>query len=296
MLSLERELSQLDPPPARLIAEERREIFSVFAELRAASYIAVALITTGVGIVVKENADRIGPLAIIAALLIAAAACYAFAIVKRERTIVGDYVLLLGALLVSAAVGYAESQFHYFGENWSRHLLLLAAIHIATAYVLDSRLVLSAGLTSLAAWFGVNKSLDVSATVGLKAMLCAVTVAVLRLANRHRPFDEVYEHFAATLAFIGAIALSWDESYRWLGVLVVVALAALVIWRGIRVKSEAFVVYSILALTLAVDGAIIGALAISSTEGLIPLFLLITTPIVIVILFAAHLKMKEVKR
>src|SRR6059058_610607 len=99
------------------LAEERREVFSLFGELRAASYLAVALVTTGVGIVIKNNADRIGPLTIVAALLIAAAACYAFALTSRRRldgrmdagatrTIVVDYVLLLGALLVSAAVGY----------------------------------------------------------------------------------------------------------------------------------------------------------------------------------------------
>src|SRR5207249_3365023 len=144
------------------LAEERREVFSLFGELRAASWLAVALVTTGVGIVIKNNADRIGPLTIVAALLIAAAACYAFALTSRRRlagatrTIVVDYVLLLGALLVSAAVGYAESQFHLLGPNWSRHLLFLALFHISTAYLTDSRLVLSAGLAALAAWFGAE--------------------------------------------------------------------------------------------------------------------------------------------
>src|SRR5689334_3536649 len=119
MLSLEDEL-----------ATGRPAVFSLFGELRAASYLAVALITTGVGILIKNNADRIGPLAILGALLVAAAACYAFAVARPQRTVVADYVLLLGALLVSAAVGYAESQFHLLGPNWSRHLLFLALFHI----------------------------------------------------------------------------------------------------------------------------------------------------------------------
>ena len=58
MISLEDELAAIGADPIRL-AEERREVFSLFGELRAASYLAVALVTTGVGIVIKNNADRI---------------------------------------------------------------------------------------------------------------------------------------------------------------------------------------------------------------------------------------------
>src|SRR5438067_8176156 len=99
MLSLEDELAATGAGPAALAAE-RREVFSLFGELRAASYIAVALVTTGAGLWIKHNADRLGPVTILAALLLAAAACYAFALRRRERSIVAAYILLLGALLV----------------------------------------------------------------------------------------------------------------------------------------------------------------------------------------------------
>jgi len=292
VLSLDNELAQLEPPPARLIAEERREIFSLFAELRSASYLAVALITTGVGMIIKENAERIGPMTIIAALLLAAGGCYWFALRKKDRTIVGDYVLLLGALLVSAAVGYAESQFHLLGENWSRHLLLLALLHGATAYFFDSRLVLSAALTSLAAWFGVERTLDLTVSFGLKAMLCAIAVMICRLANRHRPFDEVYEHFAAILAIAAGLAWAFDSEWRYLGVLVILVIAAILIARGLRIGSEAFVVYAVLAATIAIDTAVIDGVARIHGEIFIPMFLLVTTPAMIVILFVVHNKMK----
>jgi hypothetical protein len=290
VISLEPELLQLDPPPARLIAEERREIFSLFGELRAASYVAVLLITTGVGIVIAKHADRIGPMTIIVALLLVAAGCYWFALHKRDRTIVGDYVLLLGALLVSAAIGYAESQFHLLGANWARHFLLLALLHIATAYAFDSRLVLTAGLTSLAAWFGVERTLDLTATFGLKAILCAAMIIVLRLVNRHRPFDEVYEHFAALLALAAGLSWTFDSTWRYPGVLATLAFAAVLIWRGLRVRSEAFVVYAILAATIAIDTAF-GA--ITKSEALVMLFVLMTTPAMIIILFVMHQRLKE---
>jgi Predicted membrane protein (DUF2157) len=287
VITLEDELAAIGAAEVRL-AEERREVFSLFGELRAASYLAVALVTTGVGIVIKNNADRIGPMTIVAALLIAAAGCYAFALRHHTRTIVGDYVLLLGALLVSAAVGYAESQFHLLGPNWSRHLLFLALFHIATAYLTDSRLVLGAGLTALAGWFGAD--IHAGASFGGRALACAATVAVFRLVNRHRPFDATYEHFAATLAFFGALAWAFDGGMRWIGVLAALALAALVVWRGLRGGGEAMVIYAIVYATIAFDDGVIGLVR---DDGLRFLYLLVSTPVAIVILFIVYRRLKE---
>jgi len=294
VLSLEDEPATAGADPL-LVAAERREVFSLFAEVRAASYIAVALVTTGVGIVIKNNADRIGPLTIIAVLLIAAAACYAYALRAGlrglERSIAGDYVLLLGALLVSSAVGYAEAQFHLLGENWSRHFLFLALFHTATAYLFDSRLVLSAALASLAAWFGADaKTADAGAAFGSRALLCATLVALLRLANRHRPFDATYEHFAANLAFWGALSWSFTSEMRWIGVGVALALAALVVWRGLRGGGEAFVIYAIVYATIAFD---VGVVSLTKEPALSFLYLLVSTPVAIVILFVVYRRLKE---
>jgi hypothetical protein len=287
VITLEDELAAIGADQVRL-AEERREVFSLFGELRAASYVAVALVTTGVGIVIKNNADRIGPVTIIGALLIAAAGCYFFSLRHHTRTIVGDYILLLGALLVSAAVGYAESQFHLLGPNWSRHLLFLALFHIATAYLTDSRMVLSAGLAALAGWFGAD--IHAGASFGARALACAATVAVFRLANRHRAFDATYEHFAANLAFFGALAWAFDREMRWIGVLTALALAALVVWRGLRGGGEAMVIYAIVYATIAFDN---GVIALVQDDGLRFLYLLVSTPVAIVILFIVYRRLKE---
>jgi predicted membrane protein DUF2157 len=159
MHSLEEELSELrsagaidDATATRAMALERRTIFSVFDELRVVLYTAVALVVTGVGILIKDHLDRIGPVTLMFVLALVGGACYVPAIREKLRgaaySPLADYLLLLGALLVSADLGYAETQFHWFGANWSRHLLILTTVHAFTAYALESRLVLSVALVA----------------------------------------------------------------------------------------------------------------------------------------------------
>ena len=122
MYSLEPEYRELnaaglidEAATSRAIALERGEICSVFEEVRFALYAAVAAITTGVGVLVKENLDHIGPLTLILTLALVAGVCYAPALRTRLRqeirSIGGDYLLLLGALIMSADLGYASGSY-----------------------------------------------------------------------------------------------------------------------------------------------------------------------------------------
>src|SRR3984957_9617668 len=249
-----------EPTASRAIALERGEIFSVFEEIRFALYGAVAAITAGVGLLVKQNLDRIGPLTLIVSLALVAAACYATAIRSRwrraPRSIGGDYVLLLGALIVSADLGYTETQFHWLGDHWSWYLLILAAIHATTAYTLDSRLVLSVALTSLAAWFGLDAHIGsllqlegVIRNSGVEAMLCAGVILLWRLIHGRLQgavqFIDVFEHFAANLAFWSALALCDSPDTRWMAVVALVAFPIVSVRPGLPPSQEAFVVYGI---------------------------------------------------
>lgn len=267
MLSLEPEYLELkaaglidETATSRAIALERGEIFSVFEEVRFSLYAAVAAITTGVGILVKENLDHIGPLTLIVTLALVAAACYGAAIragLRQEtRTIGGDYLLLLGALIMSADLGYAESQFHWLGSHWSWYLLALAALHAITAYTLDSRLVLSVSLTSLAGWFGIEGhiqnlfQLDNSIrNSGIQALVCASVIFIWREVHRRLDgtpqFKEVFQHFAANLGFWGALALCFTPNSRLAGVVVLIVLAVASIRKGLQSSQEIFVIYGI---------------------------------------------------
>jgi Predicted membrane protein (DUF2157) len=297
----EHRLSEADA--ARLLAIERREVFSLHGELRTMSYAAVLLIIAGVGILLKKNLDRIGPLAIVGILLLASAVCYAHAIKKhlarRERTIVDDYVLLLAALLFSAAVGFAESQFHLLDAAWPRHFLLLAFVHGATAYWLDSRLVLSAALTALAAWLGVEQHpLQVrmlgSAEIGSRALLCSVVVLGLGFVNRVSPrgravFEPVYVHFAALAGFTGALAWLFDDIMRWFGFSVLMALAVAFVIEGRRQKSELFLIYAVISSVIGID-----YLAHEILGGALGFFFALLSVIgATIFLFVLHRQMQE---
>jgi hypothetical protein len=255
-----------DAVAARAVAHESRTVFSVFQELRAALYGAVAAITAGIGIFLKQNLDRIGPVAIIIGLAGAATVCYVVAARMHRRgvqpSVTADYVLLLGALIVSADLGFAEAQFHWFGADWSRHLLILAAVHAATAYWLESPLVLSLSLASFAGWIGVERSFGnlltlehAAPSAGGRALLCAAAILAWREIHRRlhgsRLMQEVMEHFAANLAFWGSLAWCSSDDRRGVGLMAILALGFAAVRYGIRWTREVFVVYGIVYGTLA---------------------------------------------
>ena len=64
-----------DATASRALARDRREVFSLHHELRATLYAGVLLVMAGVGIILARNLERIGPLTVVLAIALAAAAC-----------------------------------------------------------------------------------------------------------------------------------------------------------------------------------------------------------------------------
>jgi hypothetical protein len=267
MLSYEPELEGLRPllgdaTTSTLIARDRREVFSLHPELRILAWGGAMLLAAAAGLVLKNNLERIGPLALSLLMAVAAAACYAFVWWRRARAgVVDDYVLMLGALLVSADVAFVESQFHLLGDAWHRHFLILAIVHGVTAYLYRSRIVLSLSIAAAGAWLGVRETPFGNASdYAIRAFACAALLLTWRSAHqrfepepRIRDFAPTLEHFAANVAFAGAIALMFEKDTRVLGCLLALAVAAAVIVWGVRTKREVFVLYAFLYAVLAVD-------------------------------------------
>ena len=298
MFSLEEELQLLRPrlgdaAADALIARERREVFSVHPELRIAGWLGATLLATAAGVLLKDNLERIGPLALSIGIGIAALACYAWTWLRRERALLlDDSILLLGALLVSADVAFIESQFHVFGDAWKRHLLLLALVHGAGAYAYRSRVLLSLSITALGAYLGFDKEsgfADVALPGFELAALLIAWRAVDRAARRDTTFSRTFEHFAANAALIAGLSLMDD--HLTLGGLLTIAVAVAVIAWGFRTRHEPFVIYALVYGVIAADWLILEAVDDSAT---LALFVLVVSMIVAVAtLLVLHAWFKE---
>lgn len=316
MLSFESEITRLRPllgdrVTDLLTARERREVFTIYPELRILAWIGAMLVASAAGLFVKNNYQRIGPIAIAAIVAIAAVACYVYVWSRRRRaTIVDDFVLLLGALLVSADVAFVESQFHLLGGGWHRHLLFLAIVHGVTSYLFDSRSVLSLSIGALAGWLGIEQNridlIGSSPTMFAgRAFLCALLLIGWRaLDRRARPLREdahdrervdfapVFEHFASLLALAGAFSLMFESETRSVGCLVTMAVAGVVIAWGLRRKSEPFVLYAFVVAVIAFDVLLITTLA-SDEAGAIFFILIVSTIAAIGALIAIHANFRK---
>ena len=198
----------------------RGELMSVRGELRAVLYFGVLVAMAGVSILVKENLDRIGPVAIAVALGMAAAAVLGWALRRSppfrwERVESPDwsfdYLLLLGILLLGAELAFVESRFTALGPDWGLHLLLMSLVTAALALRCDSRISWSLALSTFAAWRGVAAARVGSELLGEHATTMRWNLALcgavfLGLGYVLWRFGRK-AHFEPLTTFAGALAL-----------------------------------------------------------------------------------------
>ncbi len=244
-----------------LAALVRKERVSVYVELSALLYLGVLSFVGGLGWTMRAYVVNLGDAAILSLLTLIVAAAFWYCFAKAEPyantevespSLVLDYVLYLGCLVLSAEIGYLEYRFDIFA-NWHHHLLIISAIFGGLAYRFDNRFVLSLALSSLAGWLGIRVSgLEVLAADPLRATALIYGGFVAGLGTwLYRQgikvhFLDVYLHLAANVVLV-ALASGLDEpgmGLAYLGALL--ALCAAAIMLGIRYRKFAFVTYGIL--------------------------------------------------
>lgn len=220
----------------RLLRVARGELVSVRAELRAILYLGVLLVMGGVGVLVEQNLDRIGPLAIAVGLGLAALAALGwvarlappFSWREAPSPHLGfDYLLLLGVLLAAADLAYVEVHFTPLGAHWAWHLLIVALLTALAAFRYDSRVVFSLSLSTFAAWRGVSAARlgqqvlwpwsRVEDAVRWNAIACGVLFVVVGLVlqrtGRKAHFEPVATHLGWLLILFalgsGMDAAAW---------------------------------------------------------------------------------------
>lgn len=197
--------------------QARGELVSLRTELRVVLWAGVTLLMSGVALLVRQNLDRIGPLAIATALAAAAVACLIWVVLRAPAFswneqpsphLAFDYVLLLGVLLVGADLAYIEVQYAPLGGHWPSHLLVTAILGGVLAVRFDSRMLFSLALTTFAAWRGITAStLNLFAwdqtdawVIRVNAIACGALFLVLGAAMlrlRRKP------HFEPVAAYLG---------------------------------------------------------------------------------------------
>jgi hypothetical protein len=144
---------------------QKKGFFSLRSELLLMIYFSVILFTSGIGVIVYNNIDSIGHLAILSANFILMLVCFYFSFKKAKgysndevvfENPLYDYLVLTGSLLTCIFLGYINFQYQIFDESYAYVSLISALLCFFVAYYFDNRIVLSIAITSLAAFIGIS--------------------------------------------------------------------------------------------------------------------------------------------
>ena len=295
-----------------LLRVARGELVSVHAELRALLYAGVLLASGGVGLLVKENLERIGPLAIAAGLALAALAALGWVVrvappfswgEAPSPKLAFDYILLLGILLAAADLAYCEVELGLLAAHPEWHLLIVAGLAGLAAVRFDSRLVFSLALSSFAAWRGVSLAgagralISAGGALRWNAVACGALFVLLgwclTRAGRKAHFEPVAVHLGWLLVLGGLAGGIFESGARGLGW----AAALLAVGAGLAAASFRARRFPLFA--FGVVGAYVGLTRwlaeISSDWSLGCLWLAVSSLLMVGGLLAAHRRMREAR-
>ncbi|MHC0440414.1 DUF2157 domain-containing protein [Flavobacterium sp. 3-210] len=140
-------------------------IFSLNAELKLFLYLSVLLFTSGIGILIYENIDTIGHIAILSILLIVIVVCFYYCFknskgFQKSETVfehpVLEYLVLAANILTCIFIGYLQFQYKTFGEHYGLATLVPTIVSFFCAYYFDNKSVLTIAITGLAAYIGLS--------------------------------------------------------------------------------------------------------------------------------------------
>ena len=246
-----------------LTALVSRRRLSLFVELHALLYLGVLAFAGGLAWTARAYSDRWGDLALLLPATALALGCFAWVFAKAPPystdrlaapSLVFDYVLYLGCLVLGVELGYAQYRFPSMQAQWDWLLLGSAAVYFAAAYRFDNRFVLSLGIATLAGWFGVRMSrLDWvdAASTQVMALAYGLVVAAIGAATWQR---RIKRHFLDAYLQVAAIVvlstLTWTVMEReglWPWLPVALAASALCVAGGVRAHRFSFVIYGAFA-------------------------------------------------
>ncbi|ULQ56203.1 DUF2157 domain-containing protein [Flavihumibacter rivuli] len=262
-------------------------------ELRLLLYLGVLLVSGGTGILIYKNIDTIGHLAIIGLVGLASLGCFGYSFKhappfqwqKTESpSVLFDYLLLLGCLLLLIFFGYLQYQYQVFGTRWGLASFIPMCLLFLAAYYFDHQGVLSMAITNMAAWLGItvnrataygitelndNRTILTATLMGISLIVVAHVLAT----RKYKPhFSPTYHQFGTHISYIALLAglFHFDRIYL-LWMLGLLALGAYHYFKAFREGSFYYLVVTVLYLYIGVSyvvsAKILGSL--SNDVGLI---------------------------
>ncbi len=302
----------LSPQQAALLRRlVRREVFSVYWELRVLLYVGILVFTGGLGLLVRKHLDSVGHLALIAAVLAGCVLCFAWCLRRgggfcKDPVAVPhaayEYVLLLGCLLLGAEAGYLELRYRILAEHWSWWLLGSGLFYLLSAHYFDSRIVLSLALSTLGAWLGVKTTLPELAdgshwaswtrwnSIGFGAGV-VVLGAAQAAGGWKRHFLPIHLHLGLNVllaALVSGVGPGTGGAFHLLGALAVAAGAAFYAQRSRRF---AFLLYGVLYGYAAFTGFLLSRVPMGGIGY--TLYFFATASAVVVALAAFHARFRS---
>ncbi|NGY37076.1 DUF2157 domain-containing protein [Flavobacterium sp. XN-5] len=288
------------------------EIFSLNTELKLFLYLSVLFFTTGIGILIYQNIETIGHIAIISLLLVVTVICYYFSFKnstgyqKGETSFdnpIFDYLILSAVLLTCIFIGYLQFQYNAFGTHYGLATLVPTVIGLFCAYYFDNKSILSIAITGLAAYIGLSVSpqallsndfyttntLSYSA-IGLGIVLVLWSIYSNQIALK-KHFTLVYLAFGLHLISISCVTNLFEPYWLIFGVILAAALYYFYI-SSYKVKSVSLFVFTIIYAYIGVNIILFKAIALLNIdEFLISFFFFVPFYFIIsIILFIRLIK------
>ena len=274
---------------------EGNKLFSVHWEIKTVLYLAVLLLSGGLGILVYKNIDSIGHTAILLFLALVCAGSF-FYCVKHNApfsvnktaspNILFDYLLLLACLSFITFIGYLQYQYSFFGNRYGLASFIPMVVLFLSAYYFDNTGILSLGITNLAAWLGITvtpieilKANDFNNTSIILTGLLLGTVLIAaafftKQKNFKKHFEFTYSNFGMHILFISCIAAMFhfrDMYLLWF--LLLMGAAYFFYRRALTGKSFYTLLVTTLYAYIALSYVVVNLLALMSGFDMLPVYI-----------------------
>ena len=210
-----------------LVAVEKPQLLSVHKELITILYAGIIMLTTGAGILMYKNINTVSHEILLALIALGSVSCFVWCIKKSKGfslykvdtiSVMFDYILLLGCLLLLLSIAYVQYIYNVFGNRYGAATFIPMIILFVTAYYFDHLGILTLAITNLAAWAGLTAaplqvlkdnnfrdSYVIITALALGSLLMLLAYLSLN-KNIKAHFAPVYKNFASHLLFIGLLA------------------------------------------------------------------------------------------